>query len=64
MVQTSAPDEPAIVLASKHDFATFVKQEWGHRKALLAPPARQFTRIIIRGERAEEFSEPAACPAG
>jgi primosomal protein N' (replication factor Y) len=53
LVQTSVPDEPAIVLASKHDFASFVKQEWGHRQALLAPPARQFTRIIVRGQNAE-----------
>jgi primosomal protein N' (replication factor Y) len=59
LVQTAAPDEPAIVLASKHDFATFVKQEWGHRKALLAPPARQFTRIIIRGEDAEDVRDEA-----
>jgi primosomal protein N' (replication factor Y) len=57
LVQTSAPDEPAIVLASKHDFANFVKQEWGHRQALLAPPCRQFTRIIIRGKDAEEVRD-------
>ncbi|HXY35255.1 MAG TPA: primosomal protein N', partial [Planctomycetaceae bacterium] len=59
LVQTSAPDEPAIVLAAKHDFATFMKQEWGHRKSLLAPPARQFTRIIIRGEREDDVREEA-----
>jgi primosomal protein N' (replication factor Y) (superfamily II helicase) len=59
LVQTSAPDEPAIVLASKHDFESFVKQEWGHRQALLAPPSRQFTRIILRGEHAEEVREEA-----
>jgi primosomal protein N' (replication factor Y) len=59
LVQTSAPDEPAIVLASKHDYATFVKQEWGHRQALLAPPCRQFTRIIVRGEDAEAVREEA-----
>ena len=59
LVQTSAPDEPAIVLASKHDYATFVKQEWGHRQALLAPPCRQFTRIIVRGEDQEAVREEA-----
>ncbi len=59
LVQTSVPDEPSIVLASKHDFAGFVKQEWGHRQALLAPPARQFTRIIIRGEHEDEVREEA-----
>jgi primosomal protein N' (replication factor Y) len=59
LVQTSAPDEPAIVLASKHDFANFVTQEWGHRQALLAPPCRQFTRIIIRGKDAEEVRDAA-----
>ena len=59
LVQTSVPDEPSIVLASKHDFAGFVKQEWGHRQALLAPPCRQFTRIIIRGEHEDEVREEA-----
>jgi primosomal protein N' (replication factor Y) len=58
-VQTSAPDEPAIVLAAKHDFATFVREEWGHRKALLAPPAQQFTRIIVRGEKVDDVREEA-----
>jgi primosomal protein N' (replication factor Y) (superfamily II helicase) len=59
LVQTSAPDEPSIVLASKHDFATFVQQEWGHRQALLAPPCRQFTRIILRGADADHVREEA-----
>jgi primosomal protein N' (replication factor Y) len=59
LVQTSAPDEPAIVLAAKHDFATFVREEWGHRKALLAPPAQQFTRIIVRGEKVDDVREEA-----
>ncbi len=59
LVQTSVPDEPSIVLAAKHDFDGFVKQEWGHRQSLLAPPCRQFTRIIIRGEREDDVREEA-----
>src|SRR5580704_4232047 len=59
LVQTSAPDEPAIVQASKHDFESFVKQEWKHREALGAPPARHFTRVIIRGKEAEQVRDEA-----
>ncbi len=59
LVQTSVPDEPSIVLAAKHDFDGFVRQEWGHRQSLLAPPCRQFTRIIIRGEREDDVREEA-----
>jgi primosomal protein N' (replication factor Y) len=59
LVQTSAPGEPAIVFASKHDFESFVKQEWGHRQALLAPPCRQFTRIILRGADADKVRAEA-----
>jgi primosomal protein N' (replication factor Y) len=64
LVQTSAPDEPAIVQASKHDFESFVKQEWKHREALGAPPARHFTRVIVRGEKIDEVREEAQRIAG
>ncbi len=39
LVQTWRPEEPAIVLASKHDYGTFVGHEWKHRRAMSRPPA-------------------------
>lgn len=57
LVQTWAPEEPAIVLASKHDYATFVRNEWIHRRSMLAPPFHQFTRIIVRGPDADSTRE-------
>jgi len=57
LVQTWAPEEPAIVLASKHDYATFVRHEWIHRRSMLAPPFHQFTRIIVRGPDTESTRE-------
>jgi primosomal protein N' (replication factor Y) len=53
LVQTWAPEEPAIVLASKHDYGTFIGHEWKHRRAMLAPPCHSFTRVIVRGPNAE-----------
>jgi primosomal protein N' (replication factor Y) len=59
LVQTWAPDEPAIVLASKHDYAGFVSHEWKHRRAMLAPPFHAFTRVIVRGSNAEMVRDDA-----
>ena len=59
LVQTWAPEEPAIVLASKHDYAGFVSHEWKHRRAMLAPPFHAFTRVIVRGPNAEMVRDDA-----
>jgi primosomal protein N' (replication factor Y) (superfamily II helicase) len=53
LVQTWAPEEPAIVLASKHDYGTFVGHEAKHRRSMLAPPFHAFTRVIVRGPDAD-----------
>jgi primosomal protein N' (replication factor Y) (superfamily II helicase) len=53
LVQTFAPEEPAIVLAAKHDYGSFVGYEWKHRRAMLAPPFHAFVRVIVRGENAD-----------
>lgn len=59
LVQTCVPEEPAIVLASKHDYWGFVAQEWRHRRSMLAPPSHAFTRIIVRGTQADLVREQA-----
>jgi primosomal protein N' (replication factor Y) len=59
LVQTSAPEEPAIVLASKHDYGSFIGHEWKHRRAMLAPPCHSFTRVIVRGPHAKLVQDDA-----
>jgi primosomal protein N' (replication factor Y) len=59
LVQTWAPEEPAIVLASKHDYGTFVGHEWKHRRSMLAPPCHSFTRVIVRGANADLVRDDA-----
>ena len=59
LVQTSAPEEPAIVRASRHDYWGFVGQEWKHRHQMLAPPYHQFVRVIVRGIEVESVRDDA-----
>lgn len=51
LVQTSSPDEPAIVHASHHDYIRFAAEELQHRSEAMAPPFSHLARIIFRGEK-------------
>jgi primosomal protein N' (replication factor Y) len=55
MVQTFAPDSPAILAAVRHDYTAFARTELPHREAAGYPPFGSLVRIVIRGE-----SEPQA----
>jgi primosomal protein N' (replication factor Y) len=46
LVQTSAPQARAIVLASRHDSDTFVRGELRRRKALSYPPFATLIRVV------------------
>ncbi len=46
LVQTSAPQARAIVLASRHDSDTFVRGELRRRKALAYPPFVSLIRVV------------------
>jgi primosomal protein N' (replication factor Y) len=48
IVQTFNPEQPCIVLAARHDYAGFVKEELGQRRAHGYPPFERLARIIIR----------------
>jgi primosomal protein N' (replication factor Y) len=50
LVQTFAPDAPAIVAAVRHDYAAFAGVELPQRKALGYPPLASMVRIVVRGE--------------
>jgi primosomal protein N' (replication factor Y) len=60
LVQTTAPDAPAIVAAAQHDTRGFVAGELARRRALDYPPFADLIRVICSAEAAE----PARAAAG
>lgn len=57
LVQTASPTEPSILLAAKHDYMTFARNELEHRQQMKAPPFEHLTRVILRGPDEEEVKE-------
>lgn len=60
LVQTYSPDHPAIVNASRHDYASFATEELTKRAQFGYPPHGFLARIIVRGpdlKETEEFAE-------
>ncbi|MCB9841379.1 MAG: primosomal protein N' [Phycisphaeraceae bacterium] len=53
VVQTMSPHEPAIVLASRHDFESFAEAELRVRMGSGLPPAARMARIVTRDEQHE-----------
>jgi primosomal protein N' (replication factor Y) (superfamily II helicase) len=51
LVQTIAPDAPAIRLAARHDADTFTAEELRRREALAYPPFATLIRIIAASEQ-------------
>jgi primosomal protein N' (replication factor Y) len=60
LVQTTAPDAPAIAAATRHDAAGFLAGELERRRALRYPPFADLIRIVASAEAAE----PARSAAG
>ncbi|MEK6260037.1 MAG: primosomal protein N' [Planctomycetota bacterium] len=54
LVQTSSPDQPAILRAAAHDFVGFATDELRHRQALKVPPFSNLGRVILRGPDEKE----------
>jgi len=59
IVQTGSPDERPIVLAARHDFETFAREELEQRQRLKAPPYTRLARVIVRGS-SEALAEQGA----
>ena len=59
LVQTSSPDEAAIVLAAKHDYVGFAQHELKFRRDQAAPPFACMARVILRAKR-EDVVQAAA----
>ncbi|HEY5144700.1 MAG TPA: primosomal protein N' [Solirubrobacteraceae bacterium] len=51
LVQTLVPDAPSILLAGRHDAATFLAGELERRRALSYPPFSTLIRIVCASER-------------
>ncbi len=49
LVQTSNPDQPAIVHASRHDYIGFANDELNARLVVNAPPHTSLARVVVRG---------------
>ncbi len=59
IVQTFAPDHPAITAAARHDFHAFASEELANRQKVGYPPYTELVRFIIRGkddEKTESFA--------
>jgi primosomal protein N' (replication factor Y) len=50
LVQTFAPETPAIMAAVRHDYNAFARSELPHRQAVGYPPFAAMVRIVVRGE--------------
>jgi len=48
IVQTFNPDDPAIVLASQHDYDAFARREIELRHQVILPPWSRMARIVLR----------------
>lgn len=59
LVQTSCPEDPAILFASRHDYVGFANLELQERELCEAPPFTTAVRVILRGEH-EAFVEQSA----
>ncbi|MDX2131392.1 MAG: primosomal protein N' [Planctomycetota bacterium] len=59
IVQTLRPDEPAIVLASRHDFESFAALELAARERTDLPPFARLARVICRDENPARAREAA-----
>ena len=54
LVQTYAPDHPAITTAAKHDYIAFVAGELPNRKQVGYPPYTEMIRFVVRGPNPEK----------
>ena len=59
VIQTVAPEHPAVVQAARHDYATFARLESGFRAELGYPPHGRLLRVVLEDEDEERAREAA-----
>jgi primosomal protein N' (replication factor Y) len=57
LVQTFTPDHPAIVAATRHDYARFANYELPIRQAHGYPPFASMVRLVVRGAKDSSASQ-------
>jgi primosomal protein N' (replication factor Y) len=60
LVQTTAPDAPAIEAAARHDTEGFLAGELERRRALRYPPFSSLVRVVLRAESEPRLDEAAS----
>ena len=60
IVQTEAPDHPAVVFAASHDYDGFARAEDGVRAQLGYPPHGRLIRVVFEHQRQAAVEECAA----
>lgn len=60
IVQTFNPNDPAIQLASKHDYETFARRELALREKTALPPITRMARIVLRDRDQMQVIKAAA----
>jgi primosomal protein N' (replication factor Y) len=60
VVQTYNPENPAIVLAGRHDYAAFAEKELVNRTRAGLPPVTRMARVVVRDEDHEKAWARAA----
>ena len=63
LVQTTCPQDPAVLFASKHDFVGFAQHELAERYDLQAPPFTCAARVIFRGPDERQVQDVAEAVA-
>jgi primosomal protein N' (replication factor Y) len=64
IVQSFSPDDPAIVLAAKHDYESFAKREIRLRQDVGLPPVARMARVVVRDQDHTACMEMVATLAG
>lgn len=59
LVQTTSPEEPAILLAAEHDFPAFARMELANRREAHVPPYASMVRVVLRGTKEREVDAEA-----
>ena len=59
LVQTFNPDDPAVLAASRHDYARFVARELPLRSEYGYPPFQTLVRVIVRSKNLDQADHAA-----
>ena len=59
IVQTFSPENPAVVFARDHDYASFFEREFPQRQELRYPPVSRLVSVLVLGKDEEKVKRSA-----